>query len=85
MSYKAYYEFRGTVWNDQEMNEEIVRGVVYAANEPEAMEKIYAMYGDDIVDMTIAHTGFDQTGDPVYEFSNEDSCLFTEVTAKDKT
>ena len=20
MSYKAYYEFRGTVWNDQEMD-----------------------------------------------------------------
>lgn len=84
MSYKAYYEFRGTVWNDQEMNEEIVRGVVYAANEPEAMEKIYAMYGDDIVDMTIARTGLDNMGDPVYEFSDENTCLFAGVTAKDK-
>ena len=85
MSYKAYYEFRGIVWDDIEQEEIVVRGVVYAANEPKAMKKIYAMYGDDIIEMTIARTGFDQVGDPVYEFSNEDSCLFTKVTAKDKT
>lgn len=85
MSYKAYYEFRGTVWNDIEQKEIVVRGVVYAANEPKAMKKIYAMYDNNIVDMTIARTGLDNMSDPVYEFSNEDSCLFTEVTAKDKT
>ncbi len=85
MSYKAYYEFRGTVWNDIEQKKIVVRGVVYAANEPKAMKKIYAMYDNNIVDMTIARTGLDNMSDPVYEFSNEDSCLFTEVTAKDKT
>jgi len=85
MSYKAYYEFRGIVWDDIEQKEIVVRGVVYAANEPKAMKKIYAMYGNNIIDMTIARTGFDYMGDPVYEFSNEDSCLFTKVTAEDKT
>lgn len=84
MSYKAYYEFRGIVWNDIEQEETVVRGVVYAANEPKAMKKIYAMYGRDIIDMTIARTGFDEMGDPVYEFSDENTCLFAGVTAKDK-
>ena len=83
MSHKAYYEFRGIIWDDIEQDEIVVRGVVYAANEPKAMKKIYAMYGDDIIEMTIACTDSDQ----IYEFPNEDvdSCLFTEVTAKDKT
>lgn len=85
MSYKAYYEFRGIVWDDIKQKEIVVRGVVYAANEPKAMKKIYAMYRDDIIEMTIARTGSDQIGDPVYEFSNEDSCLFREVIAKDNT
>lgn len=84
MSYKAYYEFRGTVWNDVETKAEVVRGVVYAADEPKAMKKICAMYGKDIIDMTIARTGFDEMGDPVYEFSDENTCLFAGVTAKDK-